>query len=169
MKCKSCKFSIAANQSRVLTLFHPCTDWASSNKKRKMDAKEVAASAEILTRSVLSLWCLMVASYCSTLHYHICTGGGCSGSALQVRDLFSHCRTEMWDESEKNEVQQEVESMGDGGHEGGVGGHTEDGVLTIPWVISQLSMGSSWSAGLSSPFTLSWINNRTRPYTKEER
>lgn len=38
---------------------------------------------------------------------------------------------------------QEVESMGDGGHEGGAGGHTEDGVLTIPWVISQLSMGSS--------------------------
>lgn len=26
---------------------------------------------------------------------------------------------------------------------GGGGGHTEDGVLTIPWVISQLSMGSS--------------------------
>lgn len=48
----------------------------------------------------------------------------------------------------KNEQQlvmmpQEVESRGDGGHEGGVGGHTEDGVLTIPWVISQLSMGSS--------------------------
>lgn len=48
----------------------------------------------------------------------------------------------------KNEEQlmtvlQEVESRGDGGHEGGVGGHTEDGVLTIPWVISQLSMGSS--------------------------
>lgn len=39
---------------------------------------------------------------------------------------------------------QELESRGDGGQEGGgVGGHTEDGVLTIPWVISQLSMGSS--------------------------
>lgn len=38
---------------------------------------------------------------------------------------------------------QEVESRGDGGHKGGGGGHTEDGVLTIPWVISQLSMGSS--------------------------
>lgn len=38
---------------------------------------------------------------------------------------------------------QEFESSGDGRHEGGVGGHTEDGVLTIPWVISQLSMGSS--------------------------
>lgn len=56
-----------------------------------------------------------------------------------------------------------------GGHEGGVGGHTVDRVLTIPWVISQLSMGSSWSAGLSSPLTLSWINNRITPYTKEER
>lgn len=48
----------------------------------------------------------------------------------------------------KNEEQlmtmpREVESRGDGGHEEGVGGHTEDGVLTIPWVISQLSMGSS--------------------------
>ena len=33
---------------------------------------------------------------------------------------------------------------GDVGHEGRLlGGHTEDGVLTIPWVISQLSMGSS--------------------------
>lgn len=65
---------------------------------------------------------------------------------------------------------QELESRGDGGQEGGgVGGHTEDGVLTIPWVISQLSMGSSWSAGLSSPFTLSWINNRTTPYTREEK
>lgn len=53
------------------------------------------------------------------------------------------------------------ESEGDGGHEGQVvgggdkGGHTVERVLTIPWVISQLSMGSSWSAGLSSPFTLS--------------
>ncbi|TNN66116.1 hypothetical protein EYF80_023594 [Liparis tanakae] len=28
---------------------------------------------------------------------------------------------------------QEAESRGDSGHEGGVGGHTEDGVLTIPW------------------------------------
>lgn len=54
--------------------------------------------------------------------------------------------------------------------EGGTGGgQTQVGVLTIPWVISQLSMGSSWSAGLSSPFTLSWINNRTTPYTREER
>lgn len=51
----------------------------------------------------------------------------------------------------------------------GIGGHTVDKVLTIPWVISQLSMGSSWSAGLSSPFTLSWINNRITPYTREER
>lgn len=40
-------------------------------------------------------------------------------------------------------VLQEEESRGDGGHGGGGGGHTEDGVLTIPWVISQLSMGSS--------------------------
>lgn len=38
---------------------------------------------------------------------------------------------------------QEVKSRGDGGQEGGAGGHTEDRVLTIPWVISQLSMGSS--------------------------
>lgn len=36
-----------------------------------------------------------------------------------------------------------AESRGDGGDEGEGGGHTEDGVLTIPWVISQLSMGSS--------------------------
>lgn len=37
-----------------------------------------------------------------------------------------------------------VRAGGDGsGHEGWVGGHIEDGVLTIPWVISQLSMGSS--------------------------
>ena len=56
-----------------------------------------------------------------------------------------------------------------GGREVRGGGQTRDGVLTIPWVISQLSMGSSWSAGLSSPFTLSWINNRTTPYTREER
>lgn len=40
-------------------------------------------------------------------------------------------------------VLQEEEGRGDGGHGGGGGGHTEDGVLTIPWVISQLSMGSS--------------------------
>lgn len=39
---------------------------------------------------------------------------------------------------------QEAESTSDGRHEGrGAGGHTEDGVLTIPCVISQLSMGSS--------------------------
>lgn len=62
---------------------------------------------------------------------------------------------------------EEVES--DGGHGEGVGGHTVNRVLTIPWVISQLSMGSSWSAGLSSPSTLSWINNRITPYTREER
>lgn len=67
---------------------------------------------------------------------------------------------------------QEVEGRSDGRQEGGRegrwGGQTQVGVLTIPWVISQLSMGSSWSAGLSSPLTLSWINNRTRPYTREE-
>lgn len=39
---------------------------------------------------------------------------------------------------------QEVENGGEmADMRGGGGGHTEDGVLTIPWVISQLSMGSS--------------------------
>lgn len=65
-------------------------------------------------------------------------------------------------------VLEELDSRGGGGH-AVLGGHTEGGVLTIPWVISQLSMGSSRSAGLSSPFTLSWINNRTIPYTREDR
>lgn len=116
---------------------------------------------------------LWYSQYCPRLEYNLCTGrdSECrrgSRSDMTTTGRSSEMRLEMksslfgrWWRRLKTET---MVNMREGG-----GGHTVDEVLTIPWVISQLSMGSSWSAGLSSPFTLSWINNRITPYTREER
>lgn len=125
-----------------------------------------------------SLWGIILLPNAGVQHLHMTWNWTLLwGKRLVVLGFLKHSRTEWWDEAEKwgaacedyGTCRRRMRAGVMADMRGGVGGHTEDGVLTIPWVISQLSMGSSWSAGLSSPFTLSWINNRTTPYTREER